>query len=398
MNKNNINLIKEEDCTGCRVCYNSCPFDAISILPNKEGFLNPVINKGKCKDCGICYNACPVNKKTENTEPIAIYAGQCNNKDLLMKSSSGGIFAAIASYVLEHNGIVFGCHQDNEFNVNHISIECKDELYKLQGSKYVQSDIGITYNEAKEYLIEGKLVLYSGTPCQIDGLKNFLGKEYSNLITIDLICHGVGSNQYYKDYLNLYERKKNIEIIDYRFRTKTSDFMTCQGELIYKKRKKLIIKPIYNDVDIYYEQYMKGVIYRKACYNCRYANKNRISDLTIGDYWGIEIEHPEITLVNGISVILVNTQKGINILKKSDLSIYNSTFDKASKFNLNLKHPTQMTKLRNEIFDSYVKGGFEEVVKKYSRRIYLKKGIRYIKNIVPIAFKRKLKSKLRGGL
>lgn len=394
---NNINLINEDVCTGCSACYNSCPFDAILMVTNAEGFLYPKINIEKCINCGLCYQKCPAKDEiNKSSEPIKVYAGQCNNKDLLMKSASGGIFAAVASYVLENEGIVFGCYQDDKFNVKHVSIKNKDELHKLQGSKYVQSDVNKTYNEAREYLLDGKIVLYSGTPCQIDGLNRYLGIRYDNLLTIDLVCHGVGSNQYYKDYLEWYKRKKNIKIIDYKFRTKKRNFMTCEGELTYIKRGKLINKPIYYDIDIYYSQYMKGLIYRKSCYYCRYANRYRISDFTVGDYWGIECEHPEIKLVNGVSAILVNNEKGISILKNADISLYESEFSKASKFNGNLKQPTKISIFRNKIFDCYIRGGFEEVAKHYGEKMHTQKLVRYMKNIVPISYKRKLKNVLKG--
>ncbi len=395
MNTNNVNLINKNVCTGCSACYSSCPVNAISMLPNEEGFLYPVIDTEKCKNCGICYKICPTEKIIDKSnKPVAVYAGQCKDKDLLMKSSSGGIFAAVASHILENDGIVFGCYQDEKFNIRHMSIKSKDELYKLQGSKYVQSEIGKTYTEAKEYLIKGKLVLYSGTPCQIDGLKHYLGKKYDNLVTIDLVCHGITNNKLFKEYIYFYQFKNNIKILDYKFRHKDKKSSRYQGMLTFIENNQIKRKKLLNNTDIYSYLYMNGYNHRISCGKCKYASIYRNSDLTIGDYWGIESAHPELDISNGYSVILANTKYGDDLIKKSDISIYSSSISKATKRNANIIKYHGENYERKIFFQLYSNGGIKNILNHYNKTMRFIFFINSIKNIIPIKIKQFLKNKI----
>lgn len=206
-------------CTGCSACYSACGFGAITMCVDREGFLRPMVDSSKCKSCGKCSRICPViNPKVEQSgHPRAFAAYNLNEEDRLT-SSSGGIFKLLAEYILRKGGAVFGAAFDQNYQVHHICVESLDLLYKLQGAKYVQSSIDDTYSHAKNILKGGRLVLFSGTPCQIEGLLSYLGKNYLNLFTQDIICHGVPSPFGWKKYLE-YQQKdfgKDVEVITFR--------------------------------------------------------------------------------------------------------------------------------------------------------------------------------------
>ena len=202
----NISKLNKNNCTGCRMCEQICPVNAIKMIENKEGFIEPVIDKTKCINCGLCSKRCPqLNEIKREDYKMEVYAAKNKNIEEQKSSSSGGVFSVLANYVLENNGIVFGCAFNDNLIAEHIGIEDKNELYKLRGSKYVQSNTKNTFKDVKENLENSRMVLYSGTPCQIAGLKQFLGKEYDNLYTVDLVCHGVPSPKLFKK-LFLYSR------------------------------------------------------------------------------------------------------------------------------------------------------------------------------------------------
>lgn len=398
MNINNVSLVKKDVCTGCSACYNSCSFNAISMESDKEGFLYPLIDIKKCTSCGVCYKICPAKDEIDkDNEIIKVYAGQCKDKDLLMRSSSGGIFASIANYILESEGVVFGCCQDDKFNIKHISIKNKDELYKLQGSKYIQSDVGKTYYEAKQYLLDNKLVLYCGTPCQIDGLKCYLDKKYYNLITIDLVCHGITNNKLFKDYIDFYEIRNSIKITEYKFRHKDKKNLYYHGLMTFVKNNRIRKKRLLNNRDLYSYLYIYGYNHRLSCGKCKYASIYRNSDLTIGDYWGLETVHPELDGTKGFSVILVNTKYGENLISKADINIYNSSVDKAIKRNPNMIKSHGVNLERRFFFELYVNQGIEGVINYYYKKMRAKFFINSIKNIIPIRIRRAIKRIFKRG-
>ena len=210
----------EYDCTGCEACVQICKKDAIKMQQKSDGFMYPVIDNEKCVDCGQCVKTCPANTEINNLNtPIPYLAYNLNIEDRL-DSSSGGIFSVIAKYILQQEGIVYGAAYDESLTVHHISIGSISDLQKLRGSKYVQSVIGKSFIQCKQNLLEGKFVYFTGTPCQIAGLKSYLKHDYKNLITSDLICHGVPSGHLFKEYISTLEYKHNIKIHNYKFRSK----------------------------------------------------------------------------------------------------------------------------------------------------------------------------------
>lgn len=387
----------KKDCCACGACLNICPKQAISMQKDEYGFLYPQIEKGKCIKCGLCLKTCAFQNGELKNIPIKTYAAQSDNTDL-KESASGGIFASIAANVLREGGVIYGAAMEMEndkLTVRHIAVENDADLIKLQGSKYVQSSTEKIYQDVKKKLNDNRLVLFSGTPCQVDGLNSYLGKTYDNLITIDIICHGVPNNQMFQDYIALLEEKYKDKIIDFKFRDKTKGWgLTAKG---YTAKGYTAIIPA--NVSSYYYMFLKSYIYRDSCYSCKYACKNRCGDITIGDYWGVEKAHPEVLkenyyrldYKNGISCLIVNTEQGARILEKykSSLRLLYSAFEKVAKENRQLNHSSicSMGK-RIKILDTYRDENYLNV----ERMFITIRSIAFIKNLLPDSLKSFLKN------
>lgn len=367
----------KKDCCNCNACTQICPKDAISSHIDKNGFVYPRIDHAKCIECGLCQKVCAYQHIKEVNTSFSVYAAVSNNKTQTLKSASGGIFAALATYVLERGGVVYGVSMtrtDGKFIIQHIGITAIDELPRLQGSKYVQSKIGNVYKDIGTNLKAGKTVLFSGTPCQCAGLKGFLmGKEFPNLYIVDVICHGVPSQKMFNDYIN-YQFSELKDITNFSFRDKSKGWELA-GRVDYDNGTKCKFVPA--GTSSYYSLFLSGQIYRVNCYSCKYACIHRPGDLTIGDYWGIQHEHPELLksrqfkLKEGISCIIVNTLHGERFLKLvSDyIKIAPSTYDKVARRNGQLLYPTRKNNSRDQIFSLY-KGGGYHLIDQFYRRSY----------------------------
>lgn len=398
MEKNVPILYKNrEDCCGCGACVNICPRTAINMVEDEYGFLYPQIDESKCVRCQKCKTVCAFQNVKEKNEPLETYAAISKNREQASQSASGGIFAALATQVIQEGGIVFGAAFSENYGVAHRGIEDVEHLFFLQGSKYVQSKIGNTYQQAKGYLEKGKKVLFSGTPCQIAGLKSFLGKKYVNLLTVDIICHGVPSEKIFLSYLHSLEKKYGGKIKYFTFRDKRIGW-GINGRVVFdvENRKNKSIR-LWQSGSSYLYYFIRGWLYRENCYRCKYAGRNRPGDITLGDYWGIEKQHPEFLSSgwdegNGISVIVVNTEKGQNILGElKKIECKQSQFEKAAVANGQLKHPSEKGK-RNEILELYKKNGWGALEKRYKKKIGIKKYSSQIKYVIPKRLKRWLKA------
>ena len=296
MSKDKIILFDDKkNCCACGACMNICPKNAIKMQEDEYGFLYPQIDENKCVQCGACQKVCAYQNGQVGNTPIKCYAAVNKDKEELMKSASGGIFAAMATTILKDDGVVFGAALDFEnghAHPHHIAVREVSQVYRLQGSKYVQSAIENTYVEAKEELDLGKKVLFSGTPCQIAGLYSYLRKGYENLYTIDVICHGVPSAKFFDDYIQYMTKKNKAKaVISYSFRDKKKGWgMNNRIGFEYASGKK---KNMYIPARLtsYNTFFLDGDIYRENCYQCPYAKRESTVDFTIGDYWGIEKEH-----------------------------------------------------------------------------------------------------------
>lgn len=387
MKKNIECIVESEECTGCRMCEQSCPQSSISFQYDREGFLSPVIDERTCNYCGLCLKHCPQNSPVK-LNLGNVYAVRLKNDKVLRKSASGGAFAALANYMLEQNGVVFGCAYDQNLMAVHICITSKDQLKRLQGSKYVQSNTGDTFSQVKEYLAHGYSVLYSGTGCQIAGLKAFLNKDYINLITVDVLCHGVPSPLLFSNYIKWLENKKGrLQFFDFRDKEKYGWSETAK---IISNNNTNYIKA---SVDPYYNAFLKGLTLRECCYKCKYARKERVSDITIGDYWGIEYVHPDFFDIRGVSLLMANTPSGAAYFKEttSEFDYIESTIEKAMAQNFHLKHPTTKPKARDYIYAGFNNGDFNRYLKsKLKIRIKQK-----IFAIIPNNLKKLIKQMIR---
>lgn len=320
---------------------------------------------------------------------------QSKNYDVSNKSSSGGMFAELARYVLSKGGVVFGCAMErvyDGFEVKHIYIENEKDLYKLQGSKYVQSNLGNTIKQAKEFLEQGRFVLFSGTPCQIAGLKAYLKQDYENLLTVDLSCEGTPSLKIFNDYIKYLE--KNIikhKIVDFKFRSKKHFGWSTSGFIaIYENKGKLYEKILPQNLSSYFTYFLKGYILQDRCFECKFAGLNRVSDITIADAWGIKNEysnliHTTFDKNKGISLVLINSTKGLDIYNAISENIKSKLIDikKLRKYNHPLRHPSIKSKDRNKYLFEYEKNGYDGLEKLFRKNLGMKYYYYVIKNHTP---------------
>lgn len=383
---------KPETCCGCGACEQICPKNAIELKPDEEGFLYPVLNKSLCVECGLCEKACAYEKNLKLNEPIGVYAVQNKSEEKLLKSSSGGVFSAIADYITSTDGAVAGCIFDENFKAIHIISQDEAEIAKMRGSKYVQSEIGGAYKATKAFLENGKKVLFTGTPCQIDGLKGFLQKDYENLFTVDLICHGVPSPMLLQEYLK--EEGKKGNVTDLKFRNKERNGWCSQGSITYCVNDKSKTKTITPFKDSYYNlYYLENCVSRLSCYSCPYATDKRVADITIGDYWNIDEKLNYNEFKNGMSVVLVNTPRGKELFEKikNNLKAYESDLKHAQKGNGNLVKSGKKPQKRDYIYKKISENGYEKTVKEECKFSYL---VPFIRKCMPKGLKQLIKKVL----
>lgn len=357
-----IELIEVKDklnCCGCSSCYSICPSNAIYMILDNEGFCYPKVNLDKCINCGKCEKACPiVNYKKNLSNTLDVYAGFNKNKSELRKSSSGGIFSALAHYFLENNGIVYGASW-NENKVNHIRINNLDDLHLLQSSKYIQSNMIDIHKTLKKDLDNGLNVLFTGTPCQIESVYSYLGKNYDNLYTQDIICHGVPSPKLFDKYLS--EIDGTNKIVNFRYKEKN-----------WKNYKVLISnneKQIVNNH--YFDPFMRSFIFnynlRPSCYECKFKKLYRISDITLGDFWGVEMIDKKLMNKMGTSLVFIHNKKGKDLIEKvmNEISLEQISIKDAIAFNDSYYKSSKSPRNRDSFWKDSEIMGFSELVNKY---------------------------------
>lgn len=353
-------------CTGCAACYNICPVNAIDMKINREGFLYPIINSQKCIKCNLCKNVCPALKSNNYKSNNETYVAVNKSKEQLLESSSGGIFAILMENFIQNDNYVCGCIFDENIKAKHILTNNIKLANKMKKSKYVQSDIGSVYKQIKEILNSStEKVLFTGTPCQVEGLKSFLSKEYDNLYTIDIICHGVPSPKIFEEHKKYINRKYG-KILGIDFRTKSKNDVNSQV-LSYKLRKKVIKIRNYK-LDPYYYAFYSALDFRESCYRCKYANCNRVGDITLGDFWGVEKYHTNFSKNNGSSAIILNNSKGKELFEciiKNKVNYEITDINKVKENNNNLNQPAKRNDIRNEIYKVMDEKGYDYIVKKY---------------------------------
>lgn len=343
---NNVNIIVGKDvCSGCGACSVRCPKACISMHEVEEaGFVYPVVDEQICVDCGACVKACPVMYDNQKSMNLFTYAARAKDKEFLKTCNSGGIFSLLAKVAIERGGYACGAAYAEDLSVHHIVISSLDKLERLQGSKYVQSETYTCFDEIKQLLQEGKELVFCGTGCQIAGLKNALVKTYDNLLTIELVCHGVPSPGLFRKYLRWLGEKSGGKIASYKFRSKHKRPTGEHSEFFYICNGKQLMGHSYEDP--YYGSFLQGRTLRPSCYNCHFKGKARVGDITIGDFWGIEKYHRSFPTNHGHCMVMVNTEVGMKAFEeiKVLLDIVKSTYENASTINSSLEKSTPFPK------------------------------------------------------
>lgn len=368
--------INAQKCTGCTACGAICPCNAIEFKENDKGFKRPEINLNQCISCGFCREVCPIENSEFNKKNKGVYAFKYTEEDR-KDSTSGGFFSYISDYVLKLDGVVYGAIFDDKFRVVHARATNYCERNRMRQSKYVQSDIGTAYKELENDLRNGRIVCFTGTPCQVSGLNNYLKKkkiDTKKLITCDFICHGTPSPLIWRNYLEFIENKYNDTIVGVNFRDKTEGWHKPKLKIKMEKN----IQSLNELQDPFYQLFYSNCIMRDSCYECEYTRKERVSDFTMGDCWGIEEFAPAMDDNKGISVVLVNTEKGRNLLSVIESKAWKLEISIDKLKQPHLSNPVKMSRRRNQFWIDFQTHSYLYIIKKYGNYSISKKIINWI--------------------
>lgn len=378
-----------EACYGCHACQQICPHNAITMQANEEGFLYPRIDERKCTDCSLCEKVCPTQEinltSAFHEVPKYVYALWNKNLRERLESTSGGAFFLLATKVIEKGGIVYGVDYNDELMACHKRINDLESLKLLRGSKYIQSDINTTYKQAKEDLKVGNTVLFSGTPCQIAGLKLFLRKEYQNLITIDLVCHGTPSPMIFKEHIKYLEKKYGDKIIDFKFRAKKRSGWRSYAKYIFKQVRSI---SFFWGMDYYCHAFHEGYFNRESCFTCQFSRANRIGDITLSDFWNGENYSKELRRQRkyGFNLVMCNTEAGQKLVDCIADKVERRLFpaENAIKGDIRLRNTEVRSDFRSEAYKICREKGYAYMVDKYGIKLTLVQKLipSWIKNLI----------------
>ena len=364
-----MKLCCRKECTGCSACVNVCPKKAISLQYDDRGFLRPVIDESKCINCNMCSKMCDklknhMSEENHNTNFFQAFACKLKDDKKRMQSQSGGLFSALAEVIIEKGGVVYGAGFDDAHHVKHFRVTTIDELNRIKGSKYVQSDIDNSFENIIKDLNNKKTVLFSGTPCQVAGVEallDFKKVNKDNFFSCDFICHGVPSPKIYENYINLLETNKGSKISEFNFRDKLEKGWKSHVETYRFQHGDKVVETIYSDL------FYSNLALRQSCENCKYVSKNRPGDLTMGDCWGIEKINPDLWNDNkGISICLIQTQHGKELFEMASdkLDIYEIDAEVYSQ--PNMSHSSYVLYQKENFWKDYKKMKFDKFMKKYT--------------------------------
>ena len=381
-------ICAEEFCTGCGTCIQVCPKHAIKMQENQEGFLYPVIDNN-CIECGLCVKKCPVNSVPQK-HSATFYMGWHKDREILLSSSSGGLFTAISRYVFERHGVVFGAVKDGKGDIIHMAARSEEELAPLKLSKYYQSIIGDAYKIAKDYLVDGRMVLFTGTACQIAGLKNYLGKEYKNLITIDVLCHGVASKRVVEAFIKSKEKQFKKKVTDYNFRVKEAERGWYNGggtrmHLFFEDGTSITEPGKY---DTYFLGFNNNYFLRESCYRCKFCGTDRVSDFTLADYW--KCNNPDLISEEqkklGVALVLANTEKAKEVLSEiqDQVIMYEIDGTDAISHNRALDKPQDRPEIRNDFYTLLSNMDYDSIIYNQFKSRFRKRKIKILlKHVIP---------------
>ena len=376
-------------CTGCSACASGCPKDAITMTRGKDGFSYPTIDPDKCVRCGHCTAICPLLNQREQSPLPAAFAAWNRDDQIRKDSTSGGVFTALAEYVLEGGGVVFGAAMDGKQHLRHVACFRREDLWRLRGAKYVQSDLGDTFREIK-LILKTRPVLFSGTPCQVDGLYRYLGCRPENLTTCDLVCHGVPSPGVWEDMARSIEKRKGKGIQAVRFRNKVTGWKDSHFTTVYDDGT-VDTAPLFSTE--YGRAFGRALFLRPSCHGCAYTNLNRPGDFTLGDFWGLKDDELPEQQKKGVSLLLVNTAHGSHIFDKLPLSRQVFPVERAVAGNPRLASPIQAPIDRADFFSAYALESFDQVRKAFCGLPPLP--VRIAGKLLSPEFKEKIRKKLR---
>lgn len=359
-----LTLVKKEECTGCSACINICPKKCLQMEKDKEGFLYPHLKSSEiCIECGLCNIVCPVQNHffIQNMETQS-YAAYTKDSDIRKHSSSGGIFSELGLQVLKQDGVVYGAAYGKNYTVEHICVEKVDDLVRLRGAKYVQSNLGDSFSVVKKRLNSGQQVLFSGTPCQVAGLKTFLQKEYSNLLTVDFVCHGVPSPSVWNNYVRYRAEQDNEGFMPIRINLRSKD--TGWSRYRYSNVYQYTNVRTYSarsDEDLYMKLFTGDYINRICCGDCYFKGYDRVSDITLGDFWGIWDIAPEMDDDKGTSLVLLHSLKGKREFDNLSERIQSKkvTLEQSSICNPSLVYSSVAKQERENILQAVLNGDME---------------------------------------
>lgn len=368
-----IKIIDKKECCGCYACKNICPKDCIDMNIDEEGFWYPKVDTKKCINCNLCEKVCPFIEDPQKEEFNHIaYACKNKNEQVRLESSSGGVFSNLCEYVIGKGGVVFGAAFNENLEVEHMEANTIEDCKKFRGSKYVQSKIGDCYKKAKGYLEKGKLVLFSGVFCQIEGLNLYLRKKYNNLITLDIICHGVPSPFVFSVYKNALELKNNSKLENIIFRDSSESWRNYNYKIVFENKKEII--DLFKN-NIYSKGFLNDLYLRPSCYDCKSKDFKSNSDILLGDYWGIQDIHPEFDDDKGVSLVVVNTIKGKEVFDciYNNMDVIDTNLDYAITNNPSIIKSVTYNKNREKFFSNLNDNNLEELIETYTKiTIYTK--------------------------
>lgn len=380
-----IKIWDKHNCCGCLACLNACPKKCISLKPDTEGFSYPIADESICINCGICEKVCPFLNPHKNSASPECFAMQSKNCEILKKCSSGGVFPELAKETLSRGGIVFGAAYTEDFKgVKHIAITSEDELPKIIGSKYLQSDMGVVYAQVKDAVKNGRETLFSGTPCQVAGIKNFLGNLSSrpNYLAVEIICHGVPTPKYWGKYINEYVLKKAEEIdktaklTEVNLRDKSDGWQNYKFKFSFTSESKSFKIEENRKKSFFMLPFLANLTIRPSCQNCKCKYDNSMADITIGDFWGYDGTFPKETTANGISCVLATTEKGrekigsISARFSTEQTVLKILKDKNPALIKSAKIPCRK---RKTFFANFENPNLLQIAAKLSRKSFFKK-------------------------
>lgn len=376
--RSNMIVIKDKyNCCGCTACSSICPYNAITMDTDSLGFLYPKVDTALCTNCGLCEKKCPFSEAYElydNFRTPYVYSLRLKEHEELYKSQSGGAFYGIAKAILFSNGVIYGAAFTDDLRVVHQRVTDFNGLQRLRMSKYIQSDIRGVFHQVKRDLLEGLTVLFSGTPCQVSGLKSYLPKKlHARLYCIDLICHGVPSPHIWKDYIHYIEKKELSTVVGACFRDKSLGWHGATESFVLSDGRKLFRRT-------YNQMYFSGLTVRESCSCCHYTNIRRVGDISIGDQWGI-YSNKAFFDNKGVSVVFINSSKGYELLSNVENEFDMETSSVEMSMQPQLSRPVSRNKKCAEFVRDYEKCGFEYVAKKYGDLGLNYKMIHYLRAI-----------------